>query len=221
MTLPSPIQGFLDEFEHALKLSGRRRRRVLDEVRDHLIDATERGIGAGMDPAVAEVAAVDAFGDADTVASRFDRHFLARVGRRISAALDNFDRWRAIHTTAAATFLMAPLALPMAVLWSPLVVLSFIGPWAAFVWIGRQLGDRDEPGYRYRLWGWKGEHPGKYQVAINLGGFLGFGSIIAVEFFGRLPHLSPWLLVVLPPLYPVVWILNSPRRYHPPPVSAA
>jgi hypothetical protein len=60
MTLPSPIQGFLDEFEHALKLSGRRRRRVLDEVRDHLIDATERGIGAGMDPAVAEVAAVDA-----------------------------------------------------------------------------------------------------------------------------------------------------------------
>jgi len=220
MTRPTSIHGFLDEFERALKLSGRRRRRVMDEAREHLIDATELGISAGLDPAIAEMAALDAFGDAATVASRFDRNLIVRLGLRTSAALDGFDSWRAGHTTAAATFLVAPLAVPMALLWSPLAALSFVGPWAAFVWIGAQLAGRSEPAYRYRLWGWRLDHPRQYQLSINLGGLIGFVSIVALQFLVTLPHVSPWLLLLLPPLYPVLWILNSPRPYAPPPVSA-
>ncbi|HXC77430.1 MAG TPA: permease prefix domain 1-containing protein, partial [Candidatus Acidoferrum sp.] len=88
MTLPTTIKAFLDEFERALRLSGRRRRRVLDEARDHLIEASQRGVAAGMDPLAAESAAVEAFGDAAKVASRFDPGLLTRVGQRAAGALE-------------------------------------------------------------------------------------------------------------------------------------
>jgi hypothetical protein len=88
MTLPTTIKAFLDEFERALRLSGRRRRRVLDEARDHLIEATERSVAAGMDSLAAESAAVEAFGDAAKVASRFDPGLLTRVGQRAAGALE-------------------------------------------------------------------------------------------------------------------------------------
>jgi hypothetical protein len=87
VTLPTTIKAFLDEFERALKLSGRRRRRVLDEARDHLIEASQRGVSAGMDPLAAESAAVEAFGDATKVASRFDPGLLVRIERRAAGAL--------------------------------------------------------------------------------------------------------------------------------------
>jgi hypothetical protein len=220
MTMPRSIRGFLDEFERALKLSGRRRRRVMDEVREHLVDATERRISAGMDTAAAESAAVDAFGDAAAVASRFDRHFLARIGRRISDLLDTYDALRAGHTTVAATLLVSPIALSMAVLWSPWMAMSCIGPWGAMTWIGNQLAQRTEPGYRCRLWGWKSEHPRRYQVATSVGSLFSMAPIVAFELLGRVPHASLWLYVALVPLMPVIWILNSPRPYAPPPISA-
>ncbi len=132
MIPPTTISAFLDEFERALKLSGRRRRRVLDEARDHLIEARERGISAGMDPFAAEIAAVEAFGDAAGVASRFDPGRLAYLSHRVSGAVDRFDRWRAVHPTAGITVFIAPMALAMAVLWSPLAAaLCFFGPWAS------------------------------------------------------------------------------------------
>jgi hypothetical protein len=222
MIPPTTISAFLDEFERALKLSGRRRRRVLDEARDHLIEARERGISAGMDPFAAEIAAVEAFGDATGVASRFDPGRLAYLSHRVSGAVDRFDRWRAVHPTAGITVFIAPMALAMAVLWSPLAAaLCFFGPWASMVWIGRQLMERKEPGYRHRLWGWKQEHPGKYQLSSNAGALLGWGSCVALEFMVGLPHVSPWLFLVWAPLVPLGWILNSPRRYQPPPALAA
>lgn len=91
MTLPTTIKAFLDEFEQALRLSGRRQRRVLDEARDHLIEASQRGVSAGMDPLAAESAAVEAFGDAAKVASRFDPGLLTRIGRRAMDVLETFS----------------------------------------------------------------------------------------------------------------------------------
>lgn len=221
MTLPKTISSFLDEFEQALKVSGPSRRRILDEARDHLIEARERGISAGMDPIAAEIAGVEAFGDAAGVASRFDPGLLARLSRRVSGAMDSFDRWRAVHATAGITVFIAPMALATAVLWSPLAALCFFGPWASSVWIGRQLIERNEPGYRHRLWGWKQEHPGKYRWASNGGALLGWGSAVVLEFMVRLPHLSPWLFLALALLVPLAWILNAPRRYQPSAAPAA
>jgi HAAS domain-containing protein len=221
MTWPTSIGAFLDEFERVLKVSGRRRRRVLDEARDHLIDAAESGISAGMDPLAAEIAAIEAFGDATTVASRFDRGFLALLADRGSEALRTFDGWHGIHPLAANTLLIAPFALLMAVMWSPLPALGFLGPWAASVWIGIQLKERKEPGFRHRIWAWKREHPGQYQWAASLGGVFGWVWVIAMESLARLPHVSPWLFLVLVLLLPPMWAINSPRPYRPPPASAA
>ncbi len=217
MTRPTAIEAFLEEFDRALKLSGRRRRRVIDEARDHLIEARDREVSAGLDPQSAEIAAVEVFGDPAAVASRFEPGLLARL----SGAVDQFDRWRAIHPTAGITVVLAPMALVMAVSWSPLMALSFLPLWAIFVLIGRQLKRRQEPAYRHRLWGWKQEHPAMYQIATNLGGLLGGAACFVLELPAGSPHPTPWPLLMLVPLIPLSWILNYPRRYQWPIAPAA
>jgi hypothetical protein len=218
VTRPTTIEAFLDGFNRALTLSGRRRRRVIDEARDHLIEARDRGISAGLDPQAAEIGAIEAFGDPAAVASRFDPGLLARL----SGAVDRFDRWRAVHTTAAITLVLAPMALVMAASWSPLVALAFLPAWAIFVWIGRQLRERHEPGYRYRLWGWKQEHPAKYQIATNGGGLLGGAAYFALQLLaGSPPQPRSWLILTLAPLILLSWLLNNPRRYQSPAAPAA
>ena len=217
MTRPTTIEAFLERFERALRLSGRRRRRVVDEARDHLIEARDRGISAGLDPRAAEIAAIEAFGDPAAVASRFDPGLLARL----SGEVDRFDRWRAVHPTAGSAVVVAPVALVLAATWSPLVAVSFLPAWAIFVWIGRQLRDREEPGYRYRLWGWKQEHPLAYQIATNATGLLGAAAYLGLEFLAGSPHPTLWLFVMLAPLIPLGWILNAPRRYQPPATPTA
>ena len=217
MKRPITIEAFLDEFEGALALSGRRRRRVVDEARDHLIEGKDRGIRAGLDLQAAEVAAIEAFGDPAEVASRFEPGLRARLSR----AIDRYDRWRADHPTAGITVALAPMALVIALSWSPIAALSFLPMWAIFAWIGQQLRERQEPGYRHRLWGWKQDHPVAYQVATNLGGVLAWATCLALELLPGMPHVRPWLFVVLLPLIPLGWILNAPRRYRLPATPAA
>jgi hypothetical protein len=217
VTRPTTIEAFLETFERVLRLSGRHRRRVVDEARDHLIEARDRGISAGLDPRAAEIAAIEAFGDPAAVASRFDPGLL----RRLAGELDRFDRWRAVHPTAGVTIELAPMALVMTVWWSPLVALAFLPGWATFVWIGKQLSERDEPGYRHRLWGWKQEHPAAYQIATNATVLLFMATYFALEFLAGAPNPTPWLFVMLAPLIPLSWILNAPRRYEPPAAPAA
>jgi len=217
VTRPTTIEAFLERFERALRLSGRRRRRVVDEARDHLIEARDRGISAGLDPRAAEIAAIEAFGDPAAVASRFDPGLLARL----SGELDRFDRWRAVHPTAGITVVLAPMAVAMALSWSPVVALSVLPPWALFVWIGWQLRGRQEPGYRYRLWGWKGEHPTAYQIATNAGGLLAWAAYLPLEWLAGSPHPTLWLFLIVAPLILLGWILNAPRRYQPPAAPAA
>jgi hypothetical protein len=220
MTLPNNIHAFLDEFGQALKLPGRRRRRVLDEAHDHLLEATERRIAMGMDPSVAEMASVEAFGDPVAVASRFDPGRLWRLRRAFWGAMDRFDRWHADHIVAGAAVLLAPVAVLVAVLWSPVPALGFLGPFMVLVWIGKQLEGREEPSYRHRLWGWKQHYPTQYQVVTNVGSLLGTGLVIGLLVIGGLPHVSPWLVPALVPFYPLIWILSMPRRYESRPESA-
>lgn len=208
MTRPTTIEAFLVRFERALRLSGRRRQRVVDEARDHLIEARDRGISAGLDPRAAEIAAIEAFGDPAAVASRFDPGLRARL----SGELDRYDRWRAVHPTAGVTLGLAPMAL-VAALWSPLVSLAFLPAWAIFVLIGSQLKGRQETGYRHRLWGWKQEHAVAYQIATNGGTLLGIATYFALERLAGAPSPTFWLFLILALMIPLSWMLDTPRPY--------
>lgn len=142
------IPHFLDEFGDALKLSGSRRRRVLAEAHDHLAEAKERGIKAGLRPAKAEAAAVEAFGEPADLATRFEADFRTRTFGRISSVVDAIDSWRADHPIAGATLLVFPVIALMAAFWSPAIALGGVPIWMAYVWVGRRLAPRHEPGYR-------------------------------------------------------------------------
>jgi hypothetical protein len=209
------IEEFLEGFERSLRLSGRHKQRVLDEARDHLIEARDRGIAAGLDPRVAEIAAIEAFGDPVVVASRFDPGVLARL----PGELDRFDRWHGAHPTAVVTIDMALTALVVAFSWSPLLAPAFLPVWATSVWIGKQVRHRKEPGYRYRLWGWKQEHPVEYQIATNAGALLGAAVYLWLERLAGTPLPTAWIFLMVP-LFPVGWILNAPKPYAPPAAPA-
>ena len=216
MKPPTTIEEFLERLERSLRLPGRHKRRVLDEARDHLIEARDRGIAAGLDPRAAEIAAIEAFGDPVLVASRFDPGLQARL----SGGLDRFDRWRAVHPMAGTAASLAPLALVVAVGWSPFIALAVVPMWAGGVWVGRQLMHRDEAGYRYRLWGWKQEHPVVYQIATLAGPFLGSAVYFPLLRLAGSPHLTAWMILMLP-LFPLSWILNGPIEPESPPASTA
>jgi HAAS domain-containing protein len=212
---PTTIEEFLEGFERSLRLSGRHKQRVLDEARDHLIEARDRGIADGLDPRAAEIAALEAFGDPVVVASRFDAGLLARL----SGELDRFDRWHGAHPTAVFTMDLGLATLVVAVSWSPLVALAFLPVWVTSVWIGRQLRHRKEPGYRYRLWGWKQEHPVAYQVATHAGPLLGAAAYLQLERLAGSPLPTAWIFLMVA-LFPLGWILNAPKPYDSPAAPA-
>jgi hypothetical protein len=216
MTQPATIEEFLERLERSLRLSGRHKRRVLDEARDHLIEARDRGIACGLDPRAAEIAAIEAFGDPAAVASRFDPGVLARL----SSEVDRFDRWRAVHPIAGTTAELAPPVLVLALSWSPWVALAVLPSWATFVWIGRELMHRSEVGYRYRLWAWKQKHPAAYHVAINVGPFLSAAAYFPLLRLAGTPHPTVWIFLLVP-LFPLGWLLNGPREPQSPPASTA
>jgi hypothetical protein len=207
MTRPTTIEEFLERLERSLRLSGRHKRRVLDEARDHLIEARDREIAAGLNPRAAEIAAIEAFGDPAVVASRFDPGLLARL----SGEVDRFDRWRGVHPIAGTTAELAPLVLVLAVSWSPLVALAFLPTWATYAWMGRQLMHRSELGYRYRLWGWKQKHPVAYHIATNAGPLLSAAAYFPLERLAGSP-LPTELIFLMVPLLPLGWLLNGPRE---------
>jgi hypothetical protein len=197
MTSPTTMKAFLDEFERALKLSGRRRSRVLDEARDHLIEATERGVSAGMDPLAAESAAVEAFGDAAKVASRFDSGLLTRIERNAIGALDkrfhsglkapSEMRWRrppwSVPSGRIPSFRRRLMdTLPLSALWLS-VMGSFVGGLNVFQ-PGRDFGSGFPAGALY----FSAAIP--YISAAMLAPAYGIAIIISA----RGPHLKPvWL----------------------------
>lgn len=207
---------FLDEFGDALTLSGSRRGRVLAEAHDHLAEAKERGIKAGLEPEVAEAAAVEAFGDPAYLAARFEADFRTRALGRLTGALDTIDSWRADHPVAGATSMIAPLAVIFAVYWSPLVAVGVAPIWIVYAWLGKQLVSRHEPGYRRRLWSWKREHTTRYNVVTGLAASAAFVWAFGATNLYPTHHFSLVTIAVLAPVYAAVWILNNPRPFKPP-----
>jgi len=72
--MPSPglIDDYLDELLDALRVDGRRARRILIETEDHLLQAANERVAAGATPAEAERLAIERFGPAPEVARRFN-----------------------------------------------------------------------------------------------------------------------------------------------------
>ena len=170
----------------------------------------------GLQPAEAERAAVEAFGDPIDLASRFELDFRTRTYSRVSRAVDTIDCWRLDHVLVSETLIVAPVAALIAMLWSPVMAIGFVGPWMAFVWVGRQLAGRHEPGYRRRLWAWKREHGMRYNLVTRFAFLSGMAFGIAAIAVDHTHHLSPVLFLLLVPLYPLIWVLNNPKPYYPP-----
>ena len=67
-----PIDRYLARLDRALTVGRRRRHRIVDETRDHLLDATARHEAAGEPPAHASRLAIAGFGPAEDIAHAFD-----------------------------------------------------------------------------------------------------------------------------------------------------
>ena len=72
MANPGLIDEYLDELLDALRVDGRRARRILIETEDHLMEAVRDRIAAGSTPAEAERLAIERFGPAPELATRFN-----------------------------------------------------------------------------------------------------------------------------------------------------
>ena len=73
MAASDPIEAFLHEFERQLRVRRRARRRILDEVRGHLLDAAEVEQSGATTRRLAAERAVARFGLADATATQFNR----------------------------------------------------------------------------------------------------------------------------------------------------
>jgi hypothetical protein len=84
---PSVISDYLDELAAALRLSRRRRARVLAESKEHLIDAARHALASDADPVDAQRSAVERFGPVPVVAAAFHRQAAAATLRSSVVAL--------------------------------------------------------------------------------------------------------------------------------------
>lgn len=88
-----PVEVFLDDLLGNLRGTTRDVRRTLAECEAHLRESVERRVEAGTDPKVAAAQAVQAFGNAQEIATRFNRaHRPAAVRALLPAAL--LQTWR-------------------------------------------------------------------------------------------------------------------------------
>lgn len=82
---PAPLETYLISLQRELRKRGITDARILDEARDHLTDAVERGLHLGLSIDVAEREALTQFGAADTVATHFARERCGMLKRSLSA----------------------------------------------------------------------------------------------------------------------------------------
>lgn len=71
MSQPSTFESYLAELHRGLALYPGRRSEILDEVRDHLLEARDRALQSGCSSDEAELGALRAFGDPGRLARRF------------------------------------------------------------------------------------------------------------------------------------------------------
>lgn len=88
MSAPSRLEAYLAELHRALALYPGRRSEVVDEIRDHLAEASRRAQQVGCSEDEAERLALEAFGDPVSLARRFvTQESGARVWRLLPLAL--------------------------------------------------------------------------------------------------------------------------------------
>jgi HAAS len=76
MTDADPIREYLDEFARQFSCRGRRARRVLCEIEEHLRDAAQELREQGIEPAAAAAKACERFGSPEEIWRQFDRSSL-------------------------------------------------------------------------------------------------------------------------------------------------
>lgn len=81
------LDDWLDQFDAALLAPGRLRDRIVEELHDGLLSATERHLADGVDPVGAARAAVCEFGDARVIAVAYSGELTAHRARRIGVTL--------------------------------------------------------------------------------------------------------------------------------------
>lgn len=100
------IEQYLAHLRDALRVSSRRRDRILDDVRDHLIDAAEHLQRDGLETTVAEQRAIAAFGPAAHIAEQFNRDAATATLRHAPVVM------AASGVAVVAGFLIATLTQP-------------------------------------------------------------------------------------------------------------
>jgi hypothetical protein len=112
MDAPDPIDAYLRELRRELRVRGRARRRILTEVRAHLLDAIAAEGSRGVEESLAAQRAVARFGVVPETAHQFNC-LAGRRGAVVRRALVPWIAAVALTSTASATvwaFQVAPAA---------------------------------------------------------------------------------------------------------------
>jgi uncharacterized protein involved in exopolysaccharide biosynthesis len=115
-----PLEAYLRQLERALAVRGISSSRVIEEARDHLVDAIEDGTGRGLYVEAAEREAFERFGAPETIAAHVEaeRHAMAKWKDSVAGSLGTVWRrkwWILVPAvlSAAATSVLSYYLLPI------------------------------------------------------------------------------------------------------------
>ena len=202
------IPDYLEVLYQSLDLGESARLRIVDEVRDHLIEARNDAVRAGVDPKAAEEAALNAFGDPVALAANFApgpwRSFLRR-SRELRWSLDLWHARHPLFAVAIGLVLLGGL-LFLAQSWFAWMTPFYAGLQLLLAW---QITQRQEVGYAARLRGFWKEHPGLdqlYQLCFMLP--IAFYLVVPLS---QAPTRFPWNVLVFPSALLLSWLFFSSR----------
>jgi capsular polysaccharide biosynthesis protein len=103
-----PLETYLQELARALRERGHEASRIVDEAREHLVDAVEDGLRRGLAREDAEREAVERFGPAELIAAQapMRSHMMARVTVALDTVVGHW-RWVTAATAVAAVLATA------------------------------------------------------------------------------------------------------------------
>ena len=190
MSGPQTIHDYLAAFNAALEVGLRSRRRILEELCDHLCQAAGEHLRRGETEQEAQRRAIATFGSPAEVAAGFERGLIGSLDRRLAVTAGRLDVWMARHPKGGAVIRAALFVPPAALLaglglafgapdvgYSVAMYLFAFGAMWSFILGGlaRKLRGRPEAGLRARL---AAHHP--MDAGLDAGYPLGGFSAVAV-----------------------------------------